>query len=76
MKFIIYFLFWSLVQSVGMFIVVMVIKLFVKFVFYFETGVFSIGYKDVVEALGLGFVMGIFLGAVVCLVNYIQHKRH
>ncbi|KGM27447.1 hypothetical protein [Photorhabdus caribbeanensis] len=75
MKFIIYFLYWSLVQSVGVFITVMAVKLLVKFVLYFETGVFFIGYKDIVEAIGIGVVMGIFLGGVICLINYLQHKR-
>ncbi|MDC9607062.1 hypothetical protein [Xenorhabdus griffiniae] len=75
MKFIIYFLSWSLVQSVGVFITVMVVKLLVKFVLYFETGFFSIGYKDIVEAFGIGVVMGIFLGGVICLINYLHHKR-
>ncbi|MCT8342876.1 hypothetical protein LG003_08375 [Photorhabdus kleinii] len=75
MKFMIYFLSWSLVLCIGVFTAVMAVKLLVKFVLFFETGAFSIGYKDIVEASGIGVVMGIFLGAVVCLVNYLQYKR-
>ncbi|WP_350245331.1 hypothetical protein [Providencia stuartii] len=50
-------------------------KLLIKLVSYFETDSFTFGAKDFIDAIEIGCIMGTFLGAVVCLVTYLEYKK-
>lgn len=76
MKIFIYFLFWSLSMCVTVFLTIILIKLLVKLILYFEKNSFIWELNDFIDALKIGGVMGLFLGAVICLVNYLEYKRH
>lgn len=76
MKIFIYFLLWSLSMCVTVFLTIILIKLLVKLMLYFEKNSFFWELNDFIDALKIGGVMGLFLGAVICLVNYLEYKRH
>ncbi|CRL63733.1 hypothetical protein BN1805_02446 [Proteus vulgaris] len=76
MKILIYFLLWSLSMCVTIFLTIILIKLLVKLILYFEKNSLIWKLTDFIDALKIGGVMGLFLGAVICLVNYLEHKRH
>lgn len=75
MKIFIYFLLWSLIMFIAIFFTVVVTKLLIKLVSYFETDSFTFGAKDFIDAIEIGCIMGTFLGAVVCLVTYLKYKK-
>ncbi len=76
MKIFIYFLLWSLSMCVTVFLTIILIKILVKLMLYFEKNSFVWELNDFIDALKIGGVMGLFLGAVICLVNYLEYKRH
>ena len=76
MKIFIYFLLCSLSMCVTIFLTIILIKLLVKLILYFEKNSFIWELNDFIDALKIGGVIGLFLGAVICLVNYLEYKRH